>query len=76
MIGRYMGVVLKVLVKEGPLGIHFLQKGILTKEGTYIMVILGTCILNNYHMRYFLLKNDIQGIQDHDIGSYLGFYIC
>ena len=45
-----MGVVLKVLVKEGPLGIHFLKKGVLTKKGTYIMAILGTGILNNYHI--------------------------
>ena len=40
-----MGVVLKVLVKEGPLG-----EGILTKKGTYILAILGTGILNNYQM--------------------------
>ena len=46
----HMGVVLKVLVKKGPLGIHFLKKGILTKQGTYIMAILGTGILNNYHI--------------------------
>ena len=44
-----MGVVLKVLVKEGPLGIHFL-KGIQTKQGTYTMAILGTGVLNNYHI--------------------------
>ena len=36
-----MGVVLNVLVKEGPSGIHFLKKGILTKQGTYIMAIWG-----------------------------------
>ena len=47
-----MGVVLKVLVKEGPLGIHFLKKGVLTKKGTYIMAILGTGILNNYHIGF------------------------
>ena len=29
-----LGVVLKILVKKGPLGIHFLKKGILTKRGT------------------------------------------
>ena len=45
-----MGVVLKVLVKEGPLGIHFLKRWILTKQVTYIMAMLGTGILNNYHM--------------------------
>ena len=45
-----VGVVLKVLVKEGPLGIHFLKQGILTKQGTYIMAILGTGILNNNHV--------------------------
>ena len=45
-----MGVVLQVLVKKGLLGIHFLKKGILTKQGTYIMAILVTGILNNYHM--------------------------
>ena len=45
-----MGVVLKVVVKEGPLGIHFLKKGILTKQGTYITAMLGTGILNNYHI--------------------------
>ena len=44
-----MGVVLKVLVKEGPLGIHSLTKGILTKPGTY-MAIVGAGILNNYHV--------------------------
>ena len=38
----YVGVVLLVLVKERLLGIHFLKKGILAKEGTYIMAILGT----------------------------------
>ena len=46
----YMGVVLKVLVKEGPLGIHFFKKGILTRQGTCMMAILGTSILNNYHI--------------------------
>ena len=40
-----------VLVKEGPLGIHFLKKGMLTKEGTYIMAIFGTGILNNYQIK-------------------------
>ena len=45
-----MGVALKVLVKKGPLGIHFLKKGILTKQGTYITAILGTGIFNNYQM--------------------------
>ena len=48
----HMGVVLKVLVKEGPLGIHFVKKDFLTKQRTYIMAILGTCILNNYHITY------------------------
>ena len=43
-----MVVVLKVLVREEPLGIHFLKKGIITKQGTYIMVNFGTGILNNY----------------------------
>ena len=47
---QHLGVVLKVLVKEGPLGIQFLKKGILTKQGTYIVAILGTGILNNYHL--------------------------
>ena len=46
----HVGVVLKVLVKEGPLGIHLHKKGILTKQGTYIMALLGTGILKNYHM--------------------------
>ena len=46
----HVGVVLEVLVKEGPLGIHFLKQGILTKQGTYIMAMLGTGILNNYHV--------------------------
>ena len=45
-----MGVVIKVLVKKGALGIHSLKKGIPTKQGTYIMAILGTGILNNYPM--------------------------
>ena len=49
-IGGKCGGCSKVLVKEGPLGIHFLKKGILTKQGTYIMAILGTGILNNYHV--------------------------
>ena len=49
-------VVLKVLVKEGPLGLHFLKKGILTKQGTYIMAILGTGILNNYQFRGFCFR--------------------
>ena len=41
----------KVLVKKGPSGIHFVKKGIPTKQGTYIiMAIFGTGILNNYHM--------------------------
>ena len=48
--GKHVEGVLKVLAKEGPLGIHFLKKGILTKQGTYVMAILGTCILNNYHV--------------------------
>ena len=48
-----MGVVLKVLVKKGPLGIHFLKKGILTKQGTYTMAILGTGILNNYRVEFY-----------------------
>ena len=44
------GVVLKVLVKKGPLEIHFINgnPGILTKQGTYIMAILGTGILDNH----------------------------
>ena len=48
-----MGVVLKVLVKEGPLGIHFLKKEI----PTYIMAILGTGILNNYYIKTLVLRN-------------------
>ena len=48
--GKHVGIVLKVLVKEGPLGIHFLKKAILTNQGTYIMAILGTGILNNYRV--------------------------
>ena len=39
---KHLGVVLKVRVKGRPLGIHFLNKGILTTEGAYIMAILGT----------------------------------
>ena len=58
----HMGVVLKVLVKEGPSGIHFLKKGILTKQGTYIMAILGTGILNNYDIE----KGSGPGITDLD----------
>ena len=52
----YRGVVLKVLVKKGPLGIHFLKKGIPTKQGTYIMAILGTGILNNYQIGFRVYK--------------------
>ena len=47
---EYAGAALKVLVKKGPLGKHFLKKGILLKEGTYIVTMLGTKILNNYHL--------------------------
>ena len=36
--------------KEDPIGTVLPQKGILTKQGTYIMAILGTCLLSNYHM--------------------------
>ena len=39
----HMGVILNVPVQEGQ------KKGILTKQGTYIMAILGTGMLNNYH---------------------------
>ena len=35
------GVVLKVLVKKKSLGIHFLKRGALTKQGTKLMAILG-----------------------------------
>ena len=38
------GVLLNILVKKGPLGIHFLKKGIPTKQGTYIMAISGISI--------------------------------
>ena len=37
--------------KGETIGIHFLKKGILTKQGTYIMAILGTGILNNCHLK-------------------------
>ena len=36
--------------KEGTIGNPFPQKGILTKQGTYVMAILGTGILSNYHL--------------------------
>ena len=36
--------------KEGTIGNTPPVKGVLTKQGTYIMAILGTGILNNYHM--------------------------
>ena len=50
-----VGVVLKLLVKEGPLGIHFRKKGIRTQQGTYIIAFFGTGILNNYHEVPFLV---------------------
>ena len=34
----------------GPLGTHSLKKGILTKQGTYVMAVFGTGILSNYHL--------------------------
>ena len=40
-----MGVVLKVLVKKGPLGTHFLDPN---QIGIYFIAILGTVILNNH----------------------------
>ena len=36
--------------KEGTIGNTFLEKGILTKQGTYTMAVLGTGILNNYQV--------------------------
>ena len=36
--------------KEGTSGNTLPQKGFLSKQGTYIMVILGAGILNNYHI--------------------------
>ena len=44
------GVVLKVLIKKGPLGIH----GILAGQGTYSRASLGTGALNNYHIGIIL----------------------
>ena len=40
----------KGLCKEGTIGNTLPQEGTLTKQRTYIMAILGTGILNNYHM--------------------------
>ena len=38
--------------KEGTNGNTLPQKGILTKQRTYIMAFFGTGILNNYHVSY------------------------
>ena len=45
-------LVLKVLAKTGAIGNTLPWKGILTKQGTYIMPILGlgTGTLNDYHV--------------------------
>ena len=51
-----MGVVLKVLVNKGPLGMHFLKKRVLTKQGTSTMGIFGTGILNSYHDYHVTIK--------------------
>ena len=37
--------------KEGTIGNTLPLMGILTKQGTYIMAILWTGILNNYHVQ-------------------------
>ena len=36
--------------KEGTIGNTLPEKGVLTKQGTYITAILGTGILNNLHL--------------------------
>ena len=51
-----MGVVLKVLVKKRPLGIHILKIEVLPKQGTWIIAILGTSILNNYHIEDYHIR--------------------
>ena len=46
-----MRVVLKVLFQDGPLGIHFLKRGILIQKGVYIVANLGTGIWNKLPFR-------------------------
>ena len=49
-VGVYMWVVLKGLVKKGPLGLHFLKGGILTKLRNLPSGLFGDSILNDYHI--------------------------
>ena len=44
--------------KKGTAGNNFLEKGIQTKQGTYIMAILGTVMLNNYRIPEHLNEQD------------------
>ena len=56
-----MGVVLKVLVKKGPLGIHFPPKWDPNQTGNLHMAIVGAGMLNNYHICAELLPGIFRG---------------
>ena len=69
---KHMGVVLKVLVKKGPIGNTLPESEIQTKKRTYVMAILGTGTSNKYHMSNVMRReqdsvcqNFIEGNQDH-----------
>ena len=47
---RYTGIVRKVLVKKGPLGMHFLKRA--NQKGNLHYGHFGEGILNNYHMSH------------------------
>ena len=50
LVPQRMGVVLQALIKEGPLGIHFLKGGILPKREPTLWSFWGSGTLNNYQM--------------------------